>query len=171
MVNPNIVASRVHKIRECVGLLKKIARLVNEESFGKDPFLAGSAERYLQVAIQSVLDICNHVVADLGLEAPSFPRLDADLLCSAISLLYMPWTWTPVAPAFSRRRCCIPFFIIGLPPRKLLSGLDTFTLDALRPAQSLSTLNPAPRGATPKTRYRDHVAPVALSRVGLSPTG
>ena len=71
MVNPNIIASRIHRIRECVGFLKKIQEITGEESFLKDPFLSGSAERYLQVAIQAVLDICNHIVADLGLEAPS----------------------------------------------------------------------------------------------------
>ena len=80
MVNPNIVASRIHKIRECVGFLIKIAQLADEESFPKDPFLSASAERYLQVAIQAVLDICNHIVADLGLEAPSEYRQVPEIL-------------------------------------------------------------------------------------------
>ena len=80
MVNPNIVASRIHKIRECVGFLKKIAKIADEESFLKDPFLSASAERYVQVAIQAVLDICNHIVADLGLEAPSEYRQVPDIL-------------------------------------------------------------------------------------------
>ena len=71
MVDANIISSRIHRIRECVGFLTKIGEITNENSFLKDPFLAGSAERYLQVAIQAVLDICNHIVADLGLEAPS----------------------------------------------------------------------------------------------------
>jgi uncharacterized protein YutE (UPF0331/DUF86 family) len=74
LVNPNIVASRIHRIRECVGFLKQITKIANEEAFLKDPFLSASAERYLQVAIQAVLDICNHIVADLGLEAPSESR-------------------------------------------------------------------------------------------------
>ena len=80
MVNPNIVASRIHKIRECVGLLRKIAQIASEESFLKDPFLSASAERYMQVAIQAVLDICNHIVADLGLEAPSEYRQVPEIL-------------------------------------------------------------------------------------------
>ena len=80
MVNPNIVASRIHKIRECVGFLKKIAKIADEESFLKDPFLSASAERYLQVAIQAVLDICSHIAADLGLEAPSEYRQVPDIL-------------------------------------------------------------------------------------------
>ncbi len=80
MVDANIIASRIHRIRECVGLLKKIAQISDEQSFLKDPFLTGSAERYLQVAIQAVLDICNHIVADLGLEAPSEYRQVPDIL-------------------------------------------------------------------------------------------
>jgi uncharacterized protein YutE (UPF0331/DUF86 family) len=80
LVNPNIVSSRIHKIRECAGLLRRIAKITDEESFLKDPFLPASAERYLQVAIQAVLDICNHIVADLGLEAPSEYRQVLDIL-------------------------------------------------------------------------------------------
>ena len=80
MVNAHIVASRIHRIRECVGFLKKIGQIVDEDRFLKDPLLTASAERYLQVAIQAMLDICNHIVADLGLEAPSEFRQVPDIL-------------------------------------------------------------------------------------------
>ena len=80
MVSANIVATRIHRIRECVGFLRKIAQITGADSFGKDPFLAGSAERYLQVAIQAVLDSCNHIVADQGLEAPSEYRQVAEIM-------------------------------------------------------------------------------------------
>ena len=79
-VDANIVTSRIHRIRECAGFLKKIVEITDEESFLKDPFLSGSAERYLQVAIQAVLDICNHVVAHLGFEAPSEYRQVPEIL-------------------------------------------------------------------------------------------
>jgi uncharacterized protein YutE (UPF0331/DUF86 family) len=82
LVDANIVASRIQRIRECVGFLQKIAAITTEETFLNDPILAGSAERYLQVAIQAVLDICNHIVADLGLEAPSEYRQVAEILAS-----------------------------------------------------------------------------------------
>jgi uncharacterized protein YutE (UPF0331/DUF86 family) len=51
-----------------VGLLR-ILRGRPQEDFIKDPFMIGNVERYLQLAIQVVLDICNHIVADdrLGL--------------------------------------------------------------------------------------------------------
>ena len=80
MVNANIISSRIHRIRECAGFLKRLVEITNEDSFLKDPFLSGSAERYLQVAIQAVLDICNHIVADLGLEAPSEYRQVPEIL-------------------------------------------------------------------------------------------
>jgi uncharacterized protein YutE (UPF0331/DUF86 family) len=82
LVDANIISSRIHRIRECVGFLKKIGEITNEDSFLKDPFLAGSAERYLQVAIQAVIDICNHIVADLGLEAPSEYRQVPEILAN-----------------------------------------------------------------------------------------
>jgi uncharacterized protein YutE (UPF0331/DUF86 family) len=80
LVDANIVADRIHRIRECVGFLKKIGEITTEESFLKDPFLTGSAERYLQVALQAVLDISNHIVADFGFEAPSEYRQVPEIL-------------------------------------------------------------------------------------------
>ena len=63
-----LIAKRLSKLREYVGLLR-ILRSRPQEDFIKDPFVIGNVERYLQLAIQAVLDICNHIVADgrLGL--------------------------------------------------------------------------------------------------------
>jgi uncharacterized protein YutE (UPF0331/DUF86 family) len=58
-----LIAKRLRKLREYVGLLR-ILRGHPREEFIKDPFVAGNVERYLQLAIQIVLDICNHIVAD-----------------------------------------------------------------------------------------------------------
>ena len=41
-----------------------------------------AAERNLQVAIQSVLDICNHVVADMKLEVPDEQKQAFHILAS-----------------------------------------------------------------------------------------
>src|SRR6185503_12521920 len=92
-----------------------------------------------------------------GLGPSTPPR--ADLRCSVTGLLYMLWSWTPVVPT-SR---------LVLPSRGQFPGLvhtcsattelgdcrgsTSFTLVALRPAQSLSTLRPPPRGDRRKTRY------------------
>src|SRR5262245_16766696 len=45
--------------------------MADEDRFVADPLVHGNAERYLQLAIQAVLDVSNHIVADLNLSLPS----------------------------------------------------------------------------------------------------
>src|SRR5262249_11693574 len=104
-------------------------------------------------------------------------------------LVYMPWSRTPVVP--KGRRCSArpgglatavlnwtrgPFDIafassywLGHHGTACLSGLNPFTLDALRPAHSLSTLRGLPRdSSTRKTRYSDlSVFPLTRLRPGF----
>lgn len=63
--------ARIGKIREYVALLRKIRGLADERRFVSDPLVYGTAERYLQLAIQAVLDISNHIVADMNLNLPA----------------------------------------------------------------------------------------------------
>ena len=69
MVDANILLSRVTKVRECLTILRRYS-LIDEESFLKSDDLTSSAERQLQVAIQAVIDIGNHVVSDMDLGTP-----------------------------------------------------------------------------------------------------
>jgi uncharacterized protein YutE (UPF0331/DUF86 family) len=71
LVDRYIVQARIAKIREYIALLRKIHRQTNEATFVKDPLIYGNAERYLQLATQCVLDVSNHVVADMRLNLPS----------------------------------------------------------------------------------------------------
>ena len=57
MVDRYVVQARIAKIRQYVALLKRIRGLADERAFVKDPLIYGNAERYLQLAIQAVLDI------------------------------------------------------------------------------------------------------------------
>lgn len=82
MVDRYVVQARVAKIREYVALLRKIHGLADEARFIKDPLTYGNAERYLQLAIQCVLDISNHVVADLRLSLPTDNRQLFEVLAS-----------------------------------------------------------------------------------------
>ena len=68
MTDPVLIAKRLSKLREYASLLR-ILRKRPQEDFIKDPFVIGNVERYLQLAIRVILDICNHIVADdrLGL--------------------------------------------------------------------------------------------------------
>jgi uncharacterized protein YutE (UPF0331/DUF86 family) len=71
VVDRYVVQARIAKIREYIALLRRIRSMTDERRFVSDPLTYGNAERYLQLAIQSVLDISNHVVADLGLGLPA----------------------------------------------------------------------------------------------------
>ena len=70
MVDTNIVLKRVSRIRKCVAELEMIRGTHSKEKFLTDELVKAAAERNMQVAIQSVLDICNHIVADMKLEVP-----------------------------------------------------------------------------------------------------
>ena len=74
MVDRFVVAARLTKIREYVALLRKIRGLADERHFVSDPLIYGNAERYLQLAIQAVLDISHHIVADRNLPLPADSR-------------------------------------------------------------------------------------------------
>ena len=80
MVDRYVVQSRIAKIRQYVALLKTIRGLADERSFVKDPLIYGNAERYLQLAIQALLDISNHIVADRNLSLPADSKELFDLL-------------------------------------------------------------------------------------------
>ena len=69
MVETLVITRRLIKLREYVGLLKTIRREPREQ-FTTDPLVYGNAERYLQLAIQCVLDIGNHILADRKLREP-----------------------------------------------------------------------------------------------------
>lgn len=64
------IRTRLEETRKRLSLLKKDFRPLAEEKLTTDENLYASAERHLEVAIQSCLDIANHLVAALGLERP-----------------------------------------------------------------------------------------------------
>lgn len=64
-VKSHIVKSRIRKIEECVGDLQGIRKLP-ERVFLEERPVRAAAERLLQVAIQSVLDIGSHIIAERG---------------------------------------------------------------------------------------------------------
>lgn len=71
MVDRYVVQARLAKIREYVALLRRIRSLADERRFVSDPLIYGNAERYLQLAIQAVLDVSHHIVADMDLGLPT----------------------------------------------------------------------------------------------------
>lgn len=59
-----------------------IRRTHSKEKFLTDELVKAAAERNMQVAIQSVLDICNHIVADMKLEVPDEEKQAFRILAS-----------------------------------------------------------------------------------------
>jgi hypothetical protein len=86
LVDRYVVQARIAKIREYVALLRKIRGMASEAGFVSDPLVYGNAERYLQLAIQAVLDVSNHIVADMNLSLPADNRELFDLLAKRKAL-------------------------------------------------------------------------------------
>lgn len=69
MVKKAIVAARLERLREYLGTLHEVAKF-DLGRFKADPFIHGTAERYLHLAIECLLDIGNHLIADRGFRKP-----------------------------------------------------------------------------------------------------
>lgn len=82
MVDANIVHSRIQRIRKCVSKLKKIARAKTKKELLRDSDAVDIVEHNLQVAIQCVLDIGNHLLADLKAGVPDDHRKIFTMLAS-----------------------------------------------------------------------------------------
>ena len=66
MVKRDVIHRRLLKLDEYLAILEKLQAYSFDE-LSVEPERYGSAERFLQLAIESVTDIGNHIVADLGL--------------------------------------------------------------------------------------------------------
>ena len=69
MVNKNVLSARLERLREYLGILVTIQEY-DCDRFIQDPFIHGTAERNLHLAIECLLDIGNHIIADLGYAKP-----------------------------------------------------------------------------------------------------
>ena len=66
MVRPEVIRKRLNKLDEYLAVLRGLQKYDVDE-FIQDPEHYGSAERFLQLAIETVADLGNHVIADLAL--------------------------------------------------------------------------------------------------------
>ena len=66
MVKAEVIRKRLQKLEECLLILRGLQSYSLEE-FLDDPEHYGSAERFLQLAIETTTDMGSHVIADLGL--------------------------------------------------------------------------------------------------------
>ncbi|WP_263810654.1 type VII toxin-antitoxin system HepT family RNase toxin [Salinibacter pepae] len=68
MVDPNVIRRRLQKLSEYLDILRTTQQHSRSE-FVEDPYLYGSAERFLQLSIESINDMASHVVVDENLGA------------------------------------------------------------------------------------------------------
>lgn len=91
MIDSDVLARRLERLREYVGYLHEL-RSKPKEDFTNDPFIYGNAERYLQLSIQCMLDIGNHIISSEQLDMRKN---------TGISLL--SWARTESFPGISRQ--------------------------------------------------------------------
>ena len=65
MVRSEVIRKRLNKLDEYLAILRKLQRYSFKE-FKAEPERYGSAERFLHLAIEAVIDMGNHVIADSG---------------------------------------------------------------------------------------------------------
>ncbi|MGE5605129.1 MAG: type VII toxin-antitoxin system HepT family RNase toxin [Bacteroidota bacterium] len=73
MVDKNLILIKTDKIKEYLGFLRDLRQYPLNE-FKTNPQIFGSAERFLQLAIESAIDIGNHLISDLRLRKPGTNR-------------------------------------------------------------------------------------------------
>lgn len=64
MVKKEIIVERAQKCSEYLDQLENIVSGLDFKKFNNDPLLYGSAERFLHLAIEALIDIGNHIISD-----------------------------------------------------------------------------------------------------------
>lgn len=73
MVDPEVFDRRLGKLEQVLGDLRELATTQNDRFLG-DRGLQAQAERWIQVAIETCLDMAHHVIADRGWPTPQSYR-------------------------------------------------------------------------------------------------
>jgi uncharacterized protein YutE (UPF0331/DUF86 family) len=66
LIRPEVVRKRLNKLDEYLAILYSFQQY-SFEQFNRSPERYGSAERFLHLAIESLFDLGNHVIAELEL--------------------------------------------------------------------------------------------------------
>jgi uncharacterized protein YutE (UPF0331/DUF86 family) len=69
MIDRDTFAARLDRLREYLRQLDSIKTRSRTE-FANDPILRAAGERYLHLAMESALDIGNHIIAERGYQRP-----------------------------------------------------------------------------------------------------
>ena len=69
MVNKAVLAARLERLREYFAVLESVQGY-DIDRFVQDPFIHGTAERNLHLAIECLMEVGNHVISDRGYPKP-----------------------------------------------------------------------------------------------------
>lgn len=69
MVKRDVIIARINKLNEYVDILKSVKKY-DKETYIKDPIIYGASERFLHLSIECILDIGNHIIADMRYRKP-----------------------------------------------------------------------------------------------------
>jgi uncharacterized protein YutE (UPF0331/DUF86 family) len=79
MLRPEVLRKRIQKLEEYLAILDHYRSYLKEE-FLRDPEKYGSAERFLQLPIETINDMASHIIAEQGLGEVNASRDYARLL-------------------------------------------------------------------------------------------
>ena len=80
MVRAEVIRKRLNRLDEYLSILHKLQEYGFEE-FTTDPERYGSAERFLHLAIEAIIDMGNHVIAEEGLGVVNWYSDIPKILC------------------------------------------------------------------------------------------
>ena len=80
MVDQHVLSSRLSALDEYLVELRAFTRWSREE-YLRDPHRHHLAERFLHLASESVLDMAQHVISDMGYRQPSDYKDSMEVLC------------------------------------------------------------------------------------------
>jgi uncharacterized protein YutE (UPF0331/DUF86 family) len=63
MVKVEVIRKRLNKLDEYIAILNKLSQYSYEE-FISEPYFYGSAERFLHLSVEAIIDMGNHIIAD-----------------------------------------------------------------------------------------------------------
>ena len=79
MIDRERIEERLRKLKECVALLNHYKKFPFKQ-FQDDPTLRGATERYLQLAIECVIDVSEILIANLRIRKPESGKDAIDIL-------------------------------------------------------------------------------------------
>lgn len=134
MVNPEVVANRLSRLKEYLGYLRSLRRYPYKR-FSSDPFIRGSAERYLHLAIECCLDMGNHLIADRELRKAQDYR-EVFLILGEVKIL-PPAFAKRIAPMGSFRNILVHDYL-RVDPKKVYEFLHKHLADFTRFATAMA---------------------------------